>query len=110
MSHFMVRLGFLLMYSVWCCSSLAAHAQSSRAESLSQMDWPLQPGESVRDLAQLIYPKNQRMQQYFIAETIRLNAEYQPDLHPSTVFSQENIIQIPSIKSLSAKSLPARKR
>jgi hypothetical protein len=73
-------------------------------ESLQSMAWPLQLGESVRDLSRLIYPKSQRMQQYFIAETIRLNREQQPDLHPNTAFAQQQQIIIPSIKQLSGKS------
>lgn len=76
----------------------------ANTEARMPMDWSLQPGESVRDLARLIYPKNVQMQQYFIAETIRLNHEAQPDLHPGTVFSQPNQIRIPSIHGLSAKS------
>jgi len=67
--------------------------------------WPLQAGESVRDLAYLFYPKNKRMQQYFIAETIKLNVEAQPELHPSTIFGQDNVILIPNIKELSKKSV-----
>jgi hypothetical protein len=80
------------------------------AEALAVMDWPLQPGETVRDIAQLIYPKNPRMQKYFIAETIKLNQETQPDLHPSTIFSQPNVILIPSIKQLSKKSVKQASR
>lgn len=76
---------------------------STSTEALAVMDWPLQPGETVKDIAQLIYPKNLQMQKYFIAETIRLNQEMQPDLHPTTVFSQPNMILIPSIKQLSKK-------
>ena len=87
--------------------SLSAAAS---AESLSAMDWPLQPGESVQDLSRLIYPKSQRMQQYFIAETIRLNRENQPDLRPTTVFEQQQQITIPSIKQLSGKSRAGARR
>ncbi len=72
---------------------------------LDHMEWPLQPGETVHDLAQLIYPKNTHMQKYFIAETIKLNQETQSDLRPSTIFSQTNVILIPSIKQLSHKNM-----
>ena len=87
--------------------SLSAAAS---AESLSAMDWPLQPGESVQDLSRLIYPKSQRMQQHFIADTIKLNVETQPDLKPTTVFEQQQQILIPSIKQLSGKSRAGTKR
>lgn len=91
-------LAFALMLHV---PSLSA---GTSAESLSAMEWPLQPGESIQDLSQLIYPKSQRMQQYFIAETIKLNVESQPDLKATTVFTQQQQITIPSIKQLSGKS------
>ena len=97
-------MAFALMLHV---PSLSAAAS---AESLSEMDWPLQPGESIQDLSRLIYPKSQRMQQYFVAETIRLNREAQPDLQASTVFSLEQQITIPSIKQLSGKSRAVVKR
>ena len=87
--------------------SLSAAAS---AESLSAMDWPLQPGESVQDLSRLIYPKSQRMQQHFIAETIKLNVETQPELKPTTVFEQQQQILIPSIKQLSGKSRAGAQR
>jgi hypothetical protein len=56
------------------------------------------------------YPKSQRMQQYFSAETVRLNIEAQPDLKPTTVFEQQQQITIPSIKQLSGKSRAGAKR
>jgi len=76
---------------------------AASGESLSAMDWPLQPRESVQDLSRLIYPKSQSMQQRFIAEAIRLNRETQPELQATTVFEQEQRILIPSIKQLSKK-------
>lgn len=85
--------------------STELNVKSGSAEVQYTVDWPLQAGETVRDLASLFYPKNQRMQQYFIAETIKLNMEAQPELHPSTIFSQDNVIVIPNIKELSKKSV-----
>jgi len=79
-------------------------------EALSAMEWPLQSGESIQDLSRLIYPKNQRMQQYFAEETVSLNAEAQPDLKSTTVFEQQQQILIPSIKQLSGKSRVGVKR
>lgn len=79
--------------------SLAASPESQQV-----MDWPLQSGESIRDLSRLIYPKNPSMQKYFVQETIRLNRETQPDLNAGTVFGQQQQILIPSIKQLSKKS------
>ncbi len=76
---------------------------AASGESLSAMDWPLQPRESIQDLSRLIYPKSSPMQQRFIAEAIRLNRETQPELQATTVFEQEQLILIPSIKQLSKK-------
>lgn len=111
----MPRLTLMRIVMLWLTSSLAIlHAPAllakSSAEAMSEMEWPLQPGETVRDLAQLIYPKNPHMQKYFIAETIKLNQEIQPDLHPSTTFSQPNVILIPSIKQLSHKNTKQNRR
>lgn len=102
---------FLLacMTGLFLLHSPALFAKPS-PEALNEMEWPLQPGETVRDLAQLIYPKNPHMQKYFIAETIKLNQAVQPDLHPSTIFSQTNVILIPSIKQLSHKNTLKRSR
>lgn len=90
----------LLMFTLQLVSLSAA----ASPESQQAMDWPLQPGESVRDLSRLIYPKNQSMQKYFVQETIRLNRESQLDLSAGTVFGQQHQILIPSIKQLSRKS------
>jgi len=101
------RLTIIALALMLYMPSLSAAAS---AESLSDMDWTLQPGESIQDLSRLIYPKSQRMQQYFVAETIRLNRERQPDLHPTTAFAQQQQILIPSIKQLSGKSRAGARR
>lgn len=99
------RLIFLIFALQFASLSAAASPESMQA-----MAWPLQPGESVQDLSRLIYPKSPRMQQHFIAETIRLNRESQPDLQAGTVFALEQQITIPSIKQLSGKSRVGVKR
>jgi hypothetical protein len=99
----------LLLASLMALLQSPALFARNSAEALAVMDWPLQ-GETVRDIAQLIYPKNPRMQKYFIAETIKLNQETQPDLHPSTIFSQPNLILIPSIKQLSSRNMKQASR
>lgn len=108
-ASYMRSLMLMLMSSLVLTYASLALATGS-PEALSEMEWSLQPGETVRDLAQLIYPKNSHMQKYFIAETIKLNQEVQPDLRPSTVFSQPNVILIPSIKQLSHKHAGSPKR
>ena len=103
----MLALSFItLLHSPLLLAEASAElgVESGNADVQYTVDWPLPAGETVRDLASLFYPKNQRMQQYFIAETIKLNMEAQPELHPSTIFSQDNVIVIPNIKVLSKKS------
>lgn len=101
MKNYAAKRRFILLMFTLQLVSLSAAASP---ESQQAMDWPLQPGESVRDLSRLIYPKNQSMQKYFVYETIRLNRESQPDLSAGTVFGQQHQILIPSIKQLSRKS------
>jgi len=101
------RFTLLALTLILYVTSLSA---ATSPESLQAMTWPLQPGESVQDLSRLIYPKSTRMQQHFVAETIRLNREAQPDLQPSTVFAFEQQITIPSIRQLSGKSRAGVKR
>lgn len=106
---FIYKLVLVLANSLMLLHTPVLFAKSS-SEALTEMEWLLQPGETVRDLALLIYPKNPHMQKYFIAETIKLNQALQPDLHPSTIFSQPNVILIPSIKQLSHKDAVRGKR
>lgn len=101
MKTYAVKQRFIFLIFALQFASLSAAASP---ESMQAMNWPLQPGESVQDLSRLIYPKSPRMQQHFIAETMRLNRETQPDLQPTTVFALEQPITIPSIKQLSGKS------
>ena len=104
MKTYAAKQRFLLLMFTLQLLSLSAVASP---ESQQAMDWPLQPGESVRDLSWLIYPKNPAMQKYFVQETIRLNRETQPDLNANKVFEQQHQILIPSIKQLSRKSKAA---
>lgn len=76
-------------------------AFNNNASDASNMTWPLLPGESVLDLAHLFYPKNRAMQQQFVAKTLRLNADTQPDLKAMTSFDKLTFLAIPTLKSLS---------
>jgi cell division septum initiation protein DivIVA len=65
------------------------------------MTWPMLPGESVESLALLFYPKNKKMQQHFVAKTLQLSREIQPNLDPTSVSNQASLIVVPDIKQLS---------
>jgi hypothetical protein len=66
--------------------------------------WPVLPGESVKDIAVLFYPKNKIMQQRFVAKTLKLSYAVNPNLSPTTTSDQESMIVIPNIKTLGGYS------
>lgn len=69
------------------------------------MVWSLMPGESVNRLAKLFYPKDNNMQQIFVAKTLYLSRKIQPDLQGNTTFSHLTSVVIPNIKQLSQQSI-----
>ncbi len=70
-------------------------------QSADSMTWPMLPGESVKDIARLFYPKNQAMQRQFIFKTLRLSANIQPQLDAAERFEVPTLLVIPTLKSLS---------
>jgi hypothetical protein len=85
-------------------------AFSNDVPDASSMTWPLLPGESVQDLARSFYPKNRAMQQQFVAKTLRLNADTQPDLKATTSFDTLTLLVIPTVKSLSINAAGVSKK
>ena len=85
-------------------------AISNDAPNASSMTWPLLPDESVQDLARSFYPKNRAMQQQFLAKTLRLNADTQPDLKATTSFDRLTLLVIPTLKSLSINAAGISKK
>ncbi|MDP3819078.1 MAG: hypothetical protein Q8Q57_08800 [Methylotenera sp.] len=75
------------------------HVQSQVA-----ITWPVLPGESVKELAALFYPKNKKMQHRFIVKTLQLSQEIHPNLDPATASNNANLIVIPNIKYLGKNS------
>ena len=76
------------------------------------MTWPAIPGESLNDIARLFYPKSNIMRRQFVAETLRLNTEIEPQLKAAKVFDEPTLLQVPTLKSLSQKvrAIKASKR
>lgn len=74
---------------------LLAETETAAASML----WPLQPGESLQQLARLFYPHNRAMQAVFIRSTQALNPEQQ--LRADQRFEQMTDILIPDLKALS---------
>ncbi|PKO46539.1 MAG: hypothetical protein CVU29_05685 [Betaproteobacteria bacterium HGW-Betaproteobacteria-22] len=100
---FAMRRWRVFILALLLMSSSVLFAQESIPPSFN---WPIQPGESIDDLARLFYPKNPAMQRYFARETYQLNHEALAGSATSTVFQQETQILIPDIRSLSRFSPP----
>ena len=62
--------------------------------------WSLLAGESLSDLARLLYPNSKQMQQRFISKSLQLSRHIQPNLNPSNRADQMTVIIIPNIKFL----------
>ncbi len=70
--------------------------------------WSLLAGESLSDLARLLYPNSKQMQQRFIAKSLELSRHIQPDLNPSERAHQLTVIIIPNIKFLGTGSTKSK--
>lgn len=68
------------------------------------MSWPMLPGENLKEVARLFYPKNQYMQRQFVAKTLQLSKAVQPNLTPKIRFKEPTLLVIPTLKSLSVKT------
>lgn len=69
-------------------------------EDRDSMAWPMLPHESLRDLAQLFYPKQAGMQHLFVQRALRLNAKEYPDLTADDRFAALTPLRVPTLKSL----------
>lgn len=64
------------------------------------LEWPMLPGESLRQLAQLTYPQDRAMQRHFIDAVIRGNSATFSNFDADQKFNQETLILLPSLKQL----------
>jgi len=78
-------------------------------EDRDSMAWPMLPHESLRDLAQLFYPKQADMQHLFVQKALRLNAREYPDLSADDRFAVLTPLRVPTLKSL-AHARPIHKK
>lgn len=84
----------------------AEHEPAPHGDSAAQ-EWEMLPGESLRSLAKLIYPRDSHMQRRFIAATQQLNREALGEVAADQPFEQATALRIPDLHALSAQ---ARKR
>lgn len=86
---------------LFCCA--VQPASLSAAEAGAQ-EWRMRSGESLSDLAALIYPKDRAMQQRFVSATLALNAEQLAGHSADQPFAQGASIRIPDLRALSMRS------
>ena len=96
----------LILSSLVLSTSIVAIADDAlildaELQDTNSMTWPMLPGENLNDVARLFYPKNQTMQQQFMAKTLRLSSNIQADLNPVKRFETPTLLVIPTLKSLS---------
>jgi hypothetical protein len=66
----------------------------------NSMAWPMLPGENLNDVARLFYPKSRYMQRQFVAKTLHLSKEVQPNLNAKHRFKEPTLLVIPTLKYL----------
>jgi tetratricopeptide (TPR) repeat protein len=91
-------------------SSGVADERDQEASSL--IEWTLQPGESLPQLAALIYPHDRAMQRYFVAAALRLNFAVYENRNFAWHADQPTAILLPDLKQLSslARAPQARRK
>ena len=117
-----LRLFLILLFALICVSKVGAidgvmdevlgeNTVNSRLETgvdtENTLSWPAIPGESLNDIEKAFYPKSNTMRRLFVRQTLKLNTDIKPALHPSRIFEEPTLLTIPSLKSLS-KSKQAR--
>jgi len=74
------------------------------------MVWPMQQGETLRELAHLIYPKNKAMRARLIAATLELNRNTLAGISADEPFAEGTEILLPHPYTLSAYARPEPRR
>jgi hypothetical protein len=103
-------LGGLVLSSSVIAISDDGQVLDAELQDANSMTWPMLPDESLNDLARLFYPKNQAMRRQFIAKTVRLSADIQPNLNAEKRFAEPTLLVIPTLKSLSHTKNTGRKK
>ena len=96
----------LLAVTAWCSGLVQADFGGHEVETPDAITWPMLPGDSLNRLAALFYPANKHMQRRFVARTLELSHEFNPDLNPAQIFTQPGTLIIPELKALSLQAKP----
>jgi hypothetical protein len=72
------------------------------------LEWPMLPGETLRQLAQLIYPQDSAMQRRFINAAVRENPATFSNFGADRKFDQETLIWLPDLKQLANLATTSR--
>lgn len=90
---------------LWCgAHSFSILADEEPEQGIAQsyaQEWRVLPGESLRSLAALFYPKDRRMQQRFVEATLSMNRDRLGSRSAEQPFEQETTIRIPELRALS---------
>jgi LPXTG-motif cell wall-anchored protein len=84
----------------------AGEAQDGAPPAL--LEWPMLAGESLGQLAGLIYPGDVAMQKRFITAAVRENPATFSQTSPSHRFERETLIWLPDLKALSRYATSAK--
>lgn len=84
----------------------AGEAQDGAPPAL--LEWPMLAGESLSQLAGLIYPGDAAMQKRFIIAAVRENPATFSQTSPSHRFERETLIWLPDLKALSRYATSAK--
>ena len=83
-------------------------ASNYHALAKTSMAWPLMPGESLEDVAQQLYPQDERLQASFLAKTLHIASNQQLKIKTSDVFKSPQLIEVPTQAALGLRSLPIK--
>lgn len=84
----------------WCGTAGAESGMEPNPAGYTQ-EWHLLPGESLKSLAALFYPKSKAMQHRFIAKAVAMNPDVFASHPASQPFEDGATISIPDIHALS---------
>lgn len=101
LSPMLLALGVVL-YQTSPALGEAPDKKTEAYQNLPSMSWPVLPGENLKQLAKLFYPKNKAMQKRFIEASIVLSKDINPTLKAETAYRQPSSIIIPELEALSA--------
>jgi Tfp pilus assembly protein FimV len=91
----------ILLAALFFPSIFGGADEVQEASSTGLLEWPMLPGDSLTQLARLIYPHDRAMQLHFIDAAKRENPEVFARHGSNQRFDQETLIRMPDLRQLS---------